>query len=86
VKSPPTRGTCANGSRSSNHCGDPSSEPIRYTATNPTSTPHAIGVSRGVRPNNTIVNAAVSQAAGSWAAALTVTSSTLPPTSPAAMP
>ena len=61
---------CANGSRSSSHCGKPDSEPIRYSATNPTSTPHATGLNLGASPNNATVTAAESQTAGSCTAAL----------------
>src|SRR5262249_16171724 len=83
VKSPPpTRGTCANGSRLSTHCGNPANEPIRYNATNATSTPQATGVNRGATPNNPTVTAANSQTAGNCTAAVPTTVLTLPPTSP----
>lgn len=58
VKSPPpTRGMWANGSRLSSICGNPANEPSRYSAMNPTSTPHATGVNRGANPNNPTVAA-----------------------------
>src|SRR5262249_30786596 len=64
VKSLPIRGMCENGSRSSNHCENPASEPIRYSAMKPTNTPQATGVNRGASPNNATVTAESSQTAG----------------------
>src|SRR6202000_2364103 len=77
---------CANGSRSSTHCGKPDNEPIRYSATNPTSTPHATGLKRGASPNNATATAAGSQTAGSCTSAVPSTIDRLPPTSGAAVP
>ncbi len=86
VKSAPIRGMWAKGSRSSSHCENPASDPIRYRATKPISTPQATGVSRGATPNNKTVTADNSHTAGSWTAALPTTMGSLAATSPAETP